>query len=143
MIGIVFVLRHGNADLDDPMIIRNMSRDLRLGGPAQTVGLIHTPVHVDDRSRWVHRDLVVAVKFGLQENLDGVPIPERGIFILLRGNSQGLPRLFFALNREVDRDDLIAEHTVPEVPAAADELTGARSEIDETPIALREFAGMI
>lgn len=68
----------------------------------QTTCLIHTPIHVDDSTRGDNRDLVVAMPIGLKENLDGISIPEGWIFILLRGNSEGLSWIFFTSNPEVE-----------------------------------------
>jgi hypothetical protein len=64
---IILILGDRNANLDSPVIVRYVSRNFGLQLPAKAGRLVGTTIEIDQRSSWVHSDLVVAVGIGMRQ----------------------------------------------------------------------------
>ena len=74
---IVFILRDGDADLDIPVAIPDVSGDFGFRIPAEPLAARCTAIEIDDGAGGTDGDAVVGVRFGGDLDLHGIAIPDR------------------------------------------------------------------
>ena len=100
MVGIIFILSHGNANLHRPVIVLDSRRDFGFRTPAEDFGAF--PIEIDDLSTRTDRDLVVRMRLGGDLYLDGIAMPKGRIVVASSGVDRLFSGQFITANREVD-----------------------------------------
>ena len=100
MVGIIFILGHGNANLHRPVIVLNPRRDFGFGTPPEAFTAF--PIKIDDLSIRTDRDLVVRMRLGGDFDLDGIATPKGRIVVASSGVDRLFSKQFITANREVD-----------------------------------------
>ncbi len=93
---IVFVRHDGDPDFDGPVAVGHLSGHLRRGIPVKPPILLRRLIKIDNRTSRIDHDLVVRVRFGLEQNLDRIAVPQRRIVVLAGADVQrgaGSPQL--------------------------------------------------
>ena len=100
MVGIIFILSYGDANLHRPVIVLNPRRDFGFRIPAEAFAPF--PIKIDDLSTRTDCDLVIRMRLGSNFYFDGIATPKSGVVVASSGVDRLFSGQFITANRKVD-----------------------------------------